>query len=136
MPPGLIYNRVLYNVNERIRTGNAINFIKNKSIKEFSALIIKLHWDLVHNYDIGSENCNFIVEESLKIKGVACSTMISCTPINNSFQIVENSEVENFINTMNNLFSVIYQKKLVTHIIKPSAGIKKISLKELKSAIQ
>jgi len=133
MLPKLIYNRVLYNVNERIRASKAINYLKNKSVKEFSILVIKSHLDLIHNYDIGFENCNFIVEESLKIKGVACSKMISCTNINSSFHIVENSEVENFTNTIKNLFRVKYQKKLITHIVKLSGGIKKISLKELES---
>jgi len=136
MLPKLIFARVLYNVNERIRAINAIDFLKNKSIKEFSELVIKSHCDLVRNYDIGFENCNFIVEESMKIKGVACSKMISCTPINSSFHIVENSEVENFTNIMKNLFRIKYHKELVTHIVKPSGGIKKISLKKLTSVIQ
>jgi len=136
MLPKLIFNRVLYNVNERIRTENAVNFLKNKSIKDFSALIVKSHNDLVHNYDIGFENCNFVVQESLKIKGVVCSKMISCTPINSSFHIVENSEVEQFINTMKNLFKAKYKQQLVTYIVKLSGGIKKISLRELESVIQ
>jgi galactokinase len=133
MLPKLIYNRVLYNVNERIRAGKAINFLKNKSIKEFSTLVIKSHMDLIHNYDIGFKDCNFIVDESLKIKGVVCSKMISCTNINSSFHIVENSEVENFINTIKDRFKGKYQKKLITHIVKLSGGIKKISVKELES---
>jgi galactokinase len=133
MLPKLIYNRVLYNVNERIRASKAINYLKNKSIKEFSTLVIKSHLDLIHNYDIGFENCNFIVEESLKIKGVACSKMISCTNINSSFHIVENSEVENFSNTIKDLFRVKYQKKLITHIVKISGGMKKLSSTELES---
>jgi galactokinase len=136
MLPKLIFNRVLFNVNERLRVDKAFNFLKNKSIKEFSALIIKSHLDLIHNYDIGFENCNFIVEESIKIKGVACSKMISCTPINSSFHIVENSEVEHFTNTVKNLFKAKYQKQLITHVVKLSGGIKKISLKELSSVIQ
>ncbi len=136
MLPKLIFNRVLFNVNERLRVDKAFNFLKNKSIKEFSALIIKSHLDLIHNYDIGFENCNFIVEESIKIKGVACSKMISCTPRNSSFHIVENSDLEHFTNTVKNLFKAKYQKQLITHVVKLSGGIKKISLKELSSVIQ
>jgi galactokinase len=136
MLPKLIFNRVLFNVNERLRAFKAFNFLKNKSIKEFGELIIKSHLDLIHNYDIGFENCNFIVEESIKIKSVACSKMISCTPINSSFHIVENSEVEHFANTMKNLFQAKYHKQLVTHIVKLSGGINKISSKELSSVIQ
>lgn len=136
MLPKLIFNRVLYNVNERIRAVESIGYLKNKSFNEFSELIGKSHQDLVNNYDIGFESCNFIVEESIKIKGVACSKMISCTPINSSFHIVENSEIENFTAILKKLFKAKYQKQLVTHIVKLSGGIKKISLNELSSVFQ
>lgn len=62
--------------------------------------------------------------------------MISYALINSTFNIVKSSEVEQFTNTMKDIFRTKFQKQLMTYIEQLSGGTKKISLKELSSIIQ
>ena len=136
MLPKRIFNCVLYNVSERKRTEEAVKHLRRKSFEEFGELITKSHWSLNEDYDLPSEECNFLVSESSKIEGVIASKMISCSPIKSTFHIVHNDKIENFTNAIKIVYEKKYNTELKTVVLKLSSGVKKISSKEFEFSNQ
>lgn len=131
MLPKRIFNRVLYNVNERKRTESAIKFIRKGMLEDFGVLLTESHWGLSKDYEISCENSDFIVEEAVKLPGIVGSKMISCSPIKSVFNIVEESFTDNFIKQIDNTYKTRFKKELKFHVLKITRGVKRISLKEL-----
>ncbi len=136
MLPKRIFSRVLYNVNERQRTEEAIKFLRKKSIEEFGSLITRSHWSLNEDYDLPYEESNFLVSEASKIEGVIGSKMISCSPIKSTFHIVRNDKIENFANVIKASYGKKYNSTLNTVVLKLTNGVKKISYKEFEFSNQ
>lgn len=131
MLPKRIFNRVLYNVNERKRAENAIKFIRKGMLEDFGVLLTESHWGLSKDYEISCENSDLIVEEAVKLPGVVGSKMISCSPIKSVFNIVEESFTENFIKQINMIYQTRFNKELKFHVLKITHGVKKVTSKEL-----
>lgn len=133
MLPKRIFNRVLYNVNERKRAESAVKFLRKGMLEDFGVLITESHWGLSKDYEISCENSDFIVTEAVKLPGVVSSKMISCSPIKSVFNIVEESLTKNFVENIGSLYKEQYGKELKFHILNITNGVKKISLKEVMS---
>jgi len=133
MLPKRIFNRVLYNVNERKRAESAIRFLRKGMIEDFGVLLTESHWGLSKDFEISSEKSDFIVEEAVKLPGVIGSKMISCSPIKSVYNIIEERFTDNFINQISKLYSSKYNSELKFHILKITHGIKTINYKELTS---
>lgn len=131
MLPRRIFNRVLYNVSERKRAESAIKFLRKGMMEDFGVTITESHWGLSRDYEISSENSDFIVAEAVKLPGVVCSKMISCSPIKSVFNIVEENLTQNFIEKIGRLYQEQFAKELKFHILKITHGVKRVSSKEL-----
>ncbi len=131
MLPKRIFNRVLYNVNERKRAESAVKFVRKGMLEDFGVLITESHWGLSKDYEISCENSDFIVEEAVKLPGVVGSKMISCSPIKSVFNIVEENFTENFINEIGSIYQGRYKSQLKFHILKITRGVKKVFSKEM-----
>jgi len=136
MLPKRIFDRVLYNVKERIRAEEAIKYMRKKSLLEFGRTILDSHNDLSEDYDLSNEHCDYLVKESTKIGGVLCSKMISCSPIRSTFNIVADGKVDQYINEIKNSYNQKFQKQLKTHVVKLSSGAKKIIFKDFELSLQ
>jgi galactokinase len=130
MLPRRIFSRILYNVKERTRTEEAVKHLRKKSMEEFGKLITQSHWSLNEDYDLPSEESNFLVKEASKISGVIASKMISCSPIKSTFHFVHNEAIELFTETIKDSYKSKYNKPLKTIVVKLTSGVKKISPKE------
>lgn len=135
MLPKRIYNRVLYNVKERIRSEAALKFLKKKVYDDFGKLISQSHLNLYEDYDLNNEYSNFLAKESCTIDGVISSKMICCSPVSSTFNIVEDSKVDQFITKIGNSFEKKFNQSLTTHIVKLPGGVKHISLKEAEYSL-
>lgn len=131
MLPKKIFNRVLYNVKERIRAEDAVKFLKNKSLKDFGSCINDSHLSLAKDYEISCEKRDFLVEQSKSITGVYGSKMISCSPIKSTFHLVDKSHVQTFINSIKQLYKNKFGEELTTHVLTLTGGMKELSKKEL-----
>ncbi|KAF0152283.1 MAG: galactokinase [Ignavibacteria bacterium] len=131
MLPKRIFNRILYNVNERKRAESAIKFLRKGLLEDFGILLTESHWGLSKDYEISSENSDFIVEEAVKLPGVVGSKMVSCSPIKSVFNIVDENFTANFIYQLGNLYKRKYNSELKFHILKITHGVKKIATKDM-----
>lgn len=132
MLPKRIFNRVLYNVNERLRTEDALKNIKNQSLKDFGKNITDSHWGLSKDYELSCEKCDFLVEQANNIKSVYGSKMISCSPINSTFHIVEKNSSASFSNTIKKLYKEKFEKDLITYTFNLSGGLKELTSQEVQ----
>lgn len=131
MLPKRIFNRVLYNVNERKRAESAIKFVRKNMLEDFGVLLTESHWSLSKDYEISCVNSDYIVEEAVKLPGVVGSKMISCSPIKSVFNIVDENLTENFIKNIGKLYIDKFNTELKFHILKITHGVKRVSSKEL-----
>lgn len=131
MLPRKIFNRVLYNVNERKRSEDAIKYLKKNQLEDFGVLVTESHWGLSNDFEIANEHTNFIVTEAVKLPGVLCSKMISCSPIKSVFNIVDEKLTDNFIDQMSKIYQNKFHRELTFHNLKITHGVRKISSKEL-----
>jgi galactokinase len=131
MLPRRIFNRVLYNVNERKRAENAVKFLKKNQMEDFGVLVTESHWALSNDFEIGNDQVDYIVTEAVKLPGVLCSKMISCSPIKSVFNIVDVNLTENFITQMRDLYKNKFNSELTVHNMKITSGVRKISTKDL-----
>lgn len=126
MLPRRIFNRVLHNVNERKRAENSIKYLRKNLIVDFGVNVTESHWSLSRDFEIGNDEADFIVTEAVKLPGVLCSKMISCTPIKSTINIVESKLSDNFVLRINELYKKKFRKELIMHNLEISGGVKKI----------
>lgn len=129
MLPRKIFNRVLYNVNERKRCQDAIEYLKNESWEDFGVLIKASHWSLSQDYEVSDEKIDFLVDTASKINGVIGSKMISCSTISATFNIVESKFVEEFSNKISEIYKSNFNSELKIYKLKSVDGVKKVSIK-------
>lgn len=129
MLPKRIFNRVLFNVNERKRTEKALKFIKSSNMEEFGKILTESHWSLANEYQLSSEKLNFLVETASNIKGVFGSKMICCSPYRSTFTLVKKESTKSFINTIRKKYYEKYKADLETFIFKPTDGVAEIPAK-------
>lgn len=125
MIPKKVYSRVFYNVQERIRVEKATKLLSDNDYNKFGELINESHFSLRRDYEIGSEDLDFLVNEASKINGVIASKMISCSPIESTFNFVENNKVSNFIEEINTSYNEKYGKKLTFYSLNIVNGFNK-----------
>lgn len=135
MLPKKIFNRILYNVKERIRAENAIKALKKNGLIELGKYITESHWSLANDYDLSCDKCNFLVEKSVNFKGVYGSKMISCTPKNSTFNIVNNDSVDSYIEYIKKSYVDKFDEDLKVYALQISKGIKEISTKEIDNIL-
>lgn len=131
MVPKKIFNRVLYNVNERKRTQEALNYIESNSWEDFGTLIKASHWSLSQDYEVSDSKVDFLVESASMLKGVIASKMISCSTISATFNIVETEKANEFCNLIEKLYKEKFNEKLKIYRLKITSGVKVISSKKI-----
>lgn len=132
MLPKKIFNRVLYNVKERIRAEQAIKFLKGKSLVEFGKLITESHWSLTGDYEISCDKCDYIVRESTGINGVYGSKMISCSPLRSTFHIVDKEHSHAFTEEIKKNYFEKFGEELKTYTFNLTSGLKELTQKEIQ----
>ncbi|MCX7797029.1 MAG: hypothetical protein N2249_00210 [Melioribacter sp.] len=133
MLPRRIFNRVLYNVKERERVEKAIVYLKEKKFDEFGKSILESHWSMSQDYELSSEKCDFIVEQSAKSDCVIGSKMISCSPLRSTFHILKKGSSDNFISLMKSLFKERYNEELTAYKFNFASSVKNIFTKKFEN---
>lgn len=113
MLPKRIYSRCYYNVSEKIRVDNALDLIKAGDFPGFANLIFDSHNGLASEYEISSDELDYIVNETGNIEGFAGCKLISCSPKLLSVAIIEKDKKETGVNTLKERYKKKYNSELV-----------------------
>ncbi len=89
MIPNRVYKRCLFNVTERERVANALDALKANDINSFGKIMFESHAALRDEYEISTEELDYIVKESSNIDDVIGSKILSCTPIYTAINILK-----------------------------------------------
>ncbi|OGU59137.1 MAG: hypothetical protein A2V66_12805 [Ignavibacteria bacterium RBG_13_36_8] len=131
MIPKRVYHRCLYNVKERKRVENALRAFKKKDYVLFGRQMFESHTSLSEDYNLSSDELDFLVEESKRIDGVLGSKMISCTPKRSTINLVESGMVNNFINSLSNIYKDRYDQELECYVLNLNEAVKHIPYKDI-----
>jgi galactokinase len=129
MLPRKIFNRILYNVNERKRCQDALEYIKKNSWEDFGTLIKASHWSLSQDYEVSDEKVDFLVDTASNLNGVIASKMISCSAISSTFNIIESQYVDEFCKIISEQYRSKFQSELKIFKLNIVDGVKKVSIK-------
>lgn len=132
MLPKRIFNRVLYNVNERIRADEALKYLKKNMIEEFGNCITQSHWSISNDYELSCDKCDFLVQKSSELSGVLGSKMISCSPLRSTFHLVEKDKSKSFIKQITKAYKDKFGEEPEFFNFTLSNGMKEISFKKFE----
>jgi galactokinase len=130
MLPKRIFNRVLYNVNERIRSEEALKFIKKNKMADFGKRITQSHWSIASDYELSCPKCDFIIEMGSKLPGVFGSKMISCSQWRSTFHLVRSENTNSFIKNVKKMFQNEFNSDPEFYIYQISDGVIVIPIKK------
>jgi galactokinase len=133
--PKRIYNRIAYNVKERIRTEEAYKAIKNKDVSSFGSYIFESHTSLSQDYDLSIPTLDFIVNECKATEGVFGAKMISCSPSRTIFALAKSDQAKTIAEKINTAFKNKFSKELTINYLSTTNGAKLISDKEIHHKI-
>lgn len=123
MIPRRVYNRCLYNVNERLRVELAKEAVLSGNFLEFCDQIYKSHEDLSSLYQISTDKIDYLVEFADNSGLVKGAKMISCSSLRSTFALVEKDNVEGFSEELNKSFYEKYELKIEKHEFGLSDGV-------------
>jgi len=122
MLPKRIYSRCYYNVTEKIRVEEALKYLQNNEFEKFSGLLNESHSELSKDYEISSEQLDYIVNESKNIEGFTGSKLISCSPKLLSVAIVKKSFKEIAVEKLKERYKEKYNSELIVYNLNLSDG--------------
>lgn len=122
MLPKRIYSRCFYNVSEKIRVEKALQYLSAGEFENFAGLLFESHYGLAADYEISSDELDFIVEQAKKIEGVKGCKLISCSPKLLSVAIIEKSKKENAIEIIKESYKEKFHSELIIYNLKTSDG--------------
>lgn len=129
MLPRKIFNRILYNVNERKRSQDGLEYIKKNLWEDVGTLIKASHWSLSQDYEVSDEKVDYLVDTVSNLNGVIASKMISCSTISAIFNIIESRYVDEICKNISASYHSKFHTDLKIYRLKIVNGIKKISIK-------
>ena len=123
MLPRRVYKRCYYNVMERIRVDKALEYLSQGDVGCFAKLLTDSHTGLSTNYEISSEELDFLVEESAKIEGVVGSKLISCSPKLVTVHIIIKAYKKEIIEKLKTGYKSKYGNELFVYNVNLSGGL-------------
>jgi galactokinase len=122
--PKRLYQRINYNVQERIRVEEAIKHIYNGDIIDFGRVIVTSHKNLATDYVLSSSQVDYLVDQAASLDGVIAAKMISCSPKRSLFSLVNKNYMDNYISEIKNSYSKKYETELTVYKLNISSGVK------------
>jgi len=135
MIPKRVFNRCLYNVNERLRVDHGLRAIKKRDINLLGSLITESHWSLYNEYELSSQPLNYLVEIAEKMDGVRGSKMISCSNMFSVFNLVDAAKANDIADKLKEEYKSKFGEEIKTSVLDFVEGAKQISAKNLMSEL-
>ena len=115
MLPKRIYSRCYYNVSEKIRVEKALQYLGQNDFAGFAGLLFESHYGLSSDYEISSDELDYVVNESKNIEGFAGCKLISCSPKLLSVAIIEKNKKEKAIEILKERYKEKYNSELIIY---------------------
>jgi len=122
MLPKRIYSRCNYNVTEKIRVEHALNYLQHNEFEKFAELLNDSHTGLSKDYEISSDELDYIVNESKNIEGITGSKLISCSPKLLSIGIVKKTFKEKAVEKLKEKYKEKFKSELIVYNLSLSDG--------------
>ncbi len=122
--PKRVYQRLCYNVYERIRVEDALKSIFNEEYDEFGKIISCSHKSLASDYSMSCAEVDFAAAESVKMNGVIAAKMVSCSPKRCLYTVVNKENTDVFIRNISEKYFDKYGKLLDVHRVNICSGVK------------
>ncbi len=121
-----LYRRVKHVVEENDRVIRSVTHLKRGDLRGFGELMIESHKSLKDLYEVSCYELDLLVEEALKIEGTVGSRMTGAGFGGCTVSIVENSFIEEFVETIGKKYFEKAGLKADFYVVKPSNGVEVI----------
>jgi galactokinase len=123
-----VFNRCIFVVEENQRVLDASKDLEKGDLKSFGKKMYETHHGLSLLYEVSCDELDFLVSESKKISGVLGARMMGGGFGGCTINIVENNQVDNFIQTMTDSYKQKFDVKMNTYVvsIKDGTGLIKV----------
>lgn len=125
--PKRVYQRLCYNVQERVRVEDALKSIFNEEISEFGKIISCSHKSLSSDYSMSCPEVDFLATESIYMDGVIAAKMVSCSPKRCLYAVVNKENTDVYINKITESYFNKYGKVLSTQKVDICSCVKLFS---------
>ncbi|MCF8261743.1 MAG: hypothetical protein K9J12_13275 [Melioribacteraceae bacterium] len=122
MLPRRIFNRCIYNVNERDRVLDAARAIRKKSTNSIGEIMFKSHESLSTDYEISSPEVDFAVNFAMKSDYVIGAKLISCSPIKSTINILQKDTFEKFSKSFKKSFQAEFKQPVNVYKLNLAKG--------------
>ncbi|MBQ0152621.1 MAG: galactokinase, partial [Chryseobacterium sp.] len=121
-----IYKRCLYVVEEIERVEKAVIAFEANEYLELGKLLTETHYGLSQLYEVSCPECDFLVDEALKLNGVAGARMMGGGFGGCTLNLIKDEEIENVTETLKKLYKEKYAIETLAYTVKISEGISQI----------
>lgn len=119
-----IYKRCFYLIKEIKRVEEAVKALQKQDIKYLGNLLSETHHGLSQEYEISCPEIDFLVEETLKLHGVAGARMMGGGFGGCTINLIKTDQVESVINTIKPIYKQAFGIDMKVYQVKISDGIK------------
>jgi len=117
MIPRRVYNRCLYNVDERLRVEEILNAKPENKLQALSENIFNSHKSLSELYDLSTQKIDYLVKKASDSDLFFGAKMISCSSFRSLYAIVEENNAEAAIKELSEKYSEKYEGTLNTFVL-------------------
>ncbi len=125
MIPNRVYKRCVFNITERDRVFKAIEDLKNNDMLSFGKIMFQSHNALRDEYEISSDELDYVVNENSNISDVIGSKILSCTPIHSTINIMKRGSSSNNFDLLKHNYFSKFGKELNMFELESSNGMQK-----------
>jgi galactokinase len=118
----MVYRRCRHVITENARTTEAAKFLNDRRYEETGELMVQSHHSMRDDYQISTQELDFLVEEAMKIKGVYGSRMTGGGFGGCTVSLVQPRWVESFTKTIEQTFEKKFNIKPTVFSTTATAG--------------
>lgn len=109
--PEVVYRRCRHVITENNRTTEAAKFLGKRQYEETGALMVESHKSLRDDYEVSTEELDFLADEAMKVKGVYGARMTGGGFGGSIVAIVQPRQVETFTQSIQQAFEAKFKIK-------------------------
>ena len=128
MIPHQVFSKCMFNVSERKRVIKSIQDLSRKDLDEFGENLYSSHKSLAEEYNLGSEEQDYIVDCTKNLQGVLGAKIISCSSHRTVICLVKKEEKNEVKKILKTKFNEKYSIELEITDVNLSDKVNKVEL--------
>ena len=121
-----VRSRARHVVTENERTLRAGEALKQNDLVEFGRLMWESHHSLRDDYEVSSPELDTLVEIAKNSEGVLGSRMTGGGFGGSTVSLVRRSDIDRFLETMNNNYKKVHEREITSVVSEPAAGANEV----------